>query len=92
MSRSLLLLTAVTAASQLGVKVVFFTHTHIQQLPTFLQKRAPVLDPESLKVLTSFLARIHILQLLSCNVFQFIVFDYVLWFSLKVFCLHFKPA
>lgn len=55
-SRSLLLLTAVTAASQLGVKVVFFTQTHIQQLPTFLQKRIPLLDPDSLKVLIAFLA------------------------------------
>lgn len=57
-SRSLLLLTAVTAASQLGVKVVFFTQTHIQQLPTFLQKRIPLLDPDSLKVLIAFLAHI----------------------------------
>lgn len=52
MSRSLLLLSAVTAASQLGLKVVFFTRTHIQQLPTFLQRRVPALDPESLKVLS----------------------------------------
>lgn len=56
-SRSLLLLTAVTAASQLGVKAVFFTQTYIQQLPLFLQKRAPILNPESLKVLAIFLSR-----------------------------------
>lgn len=68
-SRSLLLLTAVTAASQLGVRVVFFTQTHIQQLPAFLQKCIPILNPESLKVLNTFLS--HILQILYSKMLFF---------------------
>lgn len=48
-SRSVLLLAAVTAASELGVRVVFFTQTQIQSLPLCLQKRVPSLSPESLK-------------------------------------------
>ncbi|KAJ4921513.1 hypothetical protein JOQ06_015404 [Pogonophryne albipinna] len=46
-SRSLLLLSAVMAASELGVRVVFFTQTQIQSLPVSLQKCVP--SPESLK-------------------------------------------
>lgn len=49
-SRSVLLLAAVTAASQMGLKVVFFTQTQIQRLPASLQKYLPSLGPESLKV------------------------------------------
>lgn len=48
-SRSVLLLAAVTAAS-LGLKVVFFTQIQIQRLPASLQKYLPSLSPESLKV------------------------------------------
>ncbi|XP_044036291.1 ATPase SWSAP1 [Siniperca chuatsi] len=48
-SRSLLLLAAVTAASEMGVKVLFFTQTQIQSLPVSLQKCVPGLSPESLK-------------------------------------------
>ncbi|KAK9535614.1 hypothetical protein VZT92_007986 [Zoarces viviparus] len=48
-SRSVLLLAAVTAASELGMRVVFFTQTQIQSLPLCLQKRVPSLSPESLK-------------------------------------------
>lgn len=51
-SRSLLLLAAVTAASEMGIKVMFFTHTQIQSLPVSLQKCVPNLSPESLKVLS----------------------------------------
>lgn len=49
-SRSVLLLAAVTAASELGVRVVFFSQTQIQNLPVSLKKRVPSLSPESLKV------------------------------------------
>lgn len=49
-SRSLLLLAAVTAASEMGIKVMFFTQTQIQSLPVSLQKCFPNLSPESLKV------------------------------------------
>lgn len=49
-SRSVLLLAAVTASSQMGLKVVFFTQTQIQRLPASLQKCVPSLSPESLKV------------------------------------------
>ncbi|KAM8845284.1 ATPase SWSAP1 isoform 1-T1 [Spinachia spinachia] len=52
LSRSVLLLAAVTAASEMGVRVVFFTHTRIQSLPPCLQKRVPGLSPESLKKIT----------------------------------------
>lgn len=54
-SRSVLLLAAVTAASELGVKVMFFTQTQIQSLPVSLQKCVPSLSPESLKVEVTFL-------------------------------------
>lgn len=49
-SRSVLLLAAVTAASQMGMRVMFFTQTQIQSLPVTLQKCIPSLSPESLKV------------------------------------------
>ncbi|XP_053194733.1 ATPase SWSAP1 [Scomber japonicus] len=48
-SRSVLLLAAVTAASQMGMRVMFFTQTQIQSLPVTLQKCVPSLSPESLK-------------------------------------------
>ncbi|XP_047426982.1 ATPase SWSAP1 [Mugil cephalus] len=48
-SRSLLLLAAVTGASEMGMKVVFFTRTQIQSLPVSLQRCVPSLSPESLK-------------------------------------------
>ncbi|XP_044187391.1 ATPase SWSAP1 [Thunnus albacares] len=48
-SRSLLLLAAVTAASQMDMRVMFFTQTQIQSLPVSLQKCFPSLSPESLK-------------------------------------------
>ncbi|XP_040919254.1 ATPase SWSAP1 [Toxotes jaculatrix] len=48
-SRSVLLLTAVTAASQMGMKVMFFTQTQIQSLPLSLQNCVPSLSPETLK-------------------------------------------
>lgn len=48
-SRSVLLLAAVTAASEMGMKVVFFTQTQIQSLPVCLQKCVPSLSPQSLK-------------------------------------------
>uniref|UniRef100_A0A1A8FB46 SWIM-type zinc finger 7 associated protein 1 n=2 Tax=Nothobranchius korthausae TaxID=1143690 RepID=A0A1A8FB46_9TELE len=51
-SRPLLLLAAVTAASETGVRVTFFTPTQIQSLPVFLQKSGPSLSPESLKRIT----------------------------------------
>ncbi|XP_020506120.1 ATPase SWSAP1 [Labrus bergylta] len=47
-SRSLLLLAAVTAA-ETGMKVMFFTATPIQSLPASLQKCIPSVSPESLK-------------------------------------------
>uniref|UniRef100_UPI0037E9AE0C ATPase SWSAP1 n=1 Tax=Semicossyphus pulcher TaxID=241346 RepID=UPI0037E9AE0C len=47
-SRSVLLLAAVTAA-ETGMKVIFFTQTQIQSLPVSLQKCVPSLSPESLK-------------------------------------------
>lgn len=78
-SRSLLLLTAVTAASQQGVKAVFFTQTHIQQLPLFLQKRGPILNAESLKVLNTFLSRVFY----RCFVF-------VYWTNTSYVVLHLK--
>ncbi|XP_022052128.2 ATPase SWSAP1 [Acanthochromis polyacanthus] len=49
LSRSVLLLAAVTAASELGMRVVFFTQTQIQSLPVSLQRCVPNLSPESLK-------------------------------------------
>ncbi|XP_017291148.1 ATPase SWSAP1 [Kryptolebias marmoratus] len=50
--RSLLLLAAVSAASEWGVRVVFFAQTQIQSLPVFLQRCSPSLSPESLKKIT----------------------------------------
>lgn len=49
-SRSVLLLAAVTAASHIGMRVMFFTRTQIQSLPASLQKCLPSLGPQSLKV------------------------------------------
>ncbi|KAM9345927.1 ATPase SWSAP1 [Symphorus nematophorus] len=51
-SRSVLLLAAVTAASEMGMRVIFFTQTQIQSLPVSLQKCVPSLSPESLKKIT----------------------------------------
>ncbi|KAM6957882.1 ATPase SWSAP1 [Aplochiton taeniatus] len=48
-NRSLLLLAAVTAASELGIKVLFFTQTQIQSLPVSLQNHGPNLSPDVLK-------------------------------------------
>ncbi|XP_077474189.1 ATPase SWSAP1 [Stigmatopora argus] len=49
MTRSVLLLVAFTAASQMGIRLVFFTRTKIQNLPLCLEKCLPGLSPESLK-------------------------------------------
>ncbi|XP_061701715.1 ATPase SWSAP1 [Syngnathoides biaculeatus] len=49
LGRSVLLLSAVTAASQMGVRVVFFARKQIQSLPVSLQNCVPCLTPESLK-------------------------------------------
>lgn len=49
MNRCLLLLAAVTAASEMGMRVVFMTQTQIQSLPLSLQKLMASLSPESLK-------------------------------------------
>lgn len=49
LGRSVLLLAAVTAASHMDLKVMFFTQMQIQSLPVSLQKRIPSLSPESLK-------------------------------------------
>ncbi|KAM7386270.1 hypothetical protein PAMA_009077 [Pampus argenteus] len=51
-SRSVLLLAAVTAASQMGLRVMFFAQKQIQSLPVSLQKCVPSLSPESLKKIT----------------------------------------
>ncbi|XP_049924988.1 ATPase SWSAP1 [Epinephelus moara] len=48
-SRSVLLMAAVTAASEVGMRVMFFTQTQIQSLPVCLQKCVPCLSTESLK-------------------------------------------
>ncbi|XP_074511794.1 ATPase SWSAP1 [Sebastes fasciatus] len=48
-SRSVLLLAAVTAASETDMRVMFFTQTQIQSLPVALQKCNTSLSPESLK-------------------------------------------
>ncbi|KAM9843170.1 ATPase SWSAP1 [Aulostomus maculatus] len=48
-SRSVLLLAAVTAASEMGMKVVFFAQNQIQSLPPSLQKYLPNLSPQTLK-------------------------------------------
>lgn len=50
LSRSVLLLASVTAAAEMGIKVMFFTQTQIQSLPPSLQRCVPNLSPESLKV------------------------------------------
>ncbi|XP_072298335.1 ATPase SWSAP1 [Eucyclogobius newberryi] len=49
LSRSVLLLAAVTAASEGGFRVVFLTQTQIQSLPVALQRRVPNLTPATLK-------------------------------------------
>lgn len=49
LSRSVLLLAAVTAASESGLRVSFFTRTQIQSLPVALQRRVPSLNPGTLK-------------------------------------------
>ncbi|XP_039901664.1 ATPase SWSAP1 [Simochromis diagramma] len=49
LSRSVLLLASVTAAAEMGIKVMFFTQTQIQSLPPSLQRCVPNLSPESLK-------------------------------------------
>ncbi|KAK6311840.1 hypothetical protein J4Q44_G00175040 [Coregonus suidteri] len=48
-NRSLLLLAAVTAAAELGLKVSFFTQVQIQSLPGSLQESMSNLSPENLK-------------------------------------------
>ncbi|KAM9392900.1 ATPase SWSAP1 [Pholidichthys leucotaenia] len=48
-SRSLLLLSAFIAASERGMRVVFFTQTQIQSLPASLQRCFPSMSPDSLK-------------------------------------------
>lgn len=47
-NRSLLFLTALTAASEMGYKVLFFTQNQIQSLPVTVQDS--FLKPENLKV------------------------------------------
>ena len=52
MSRSVLLLAALTAASsRRGMKVLFFTRTQIQTLPPSVTGCLPNLSPDSLKVI-----------------------------------------
>ncbi|TSK87528.1 ATPase SWSAP1 [Bagarius yarrelli] len=48
-TRSLLLLTALTAASELEYKVLFFTQSQIQSLPENVQDLSASLKPDSLK-------------------------------------------
>lgn len=50
-SRSVLFLAAVTAATDLGLKVLFFTQTPFQSLPVSLRASVPGLKLESLKVI-----------------------------------------
>lgn len=50
-SRSVLFLAAVTAATDLGLKVLFFTQTSFQSLPVSLRASIPGLKLESLKVI-----------------------------------------
>ncbi|XP_012723379.2 ATPase SWSAP1 [Fundulus heteroclitus] len=52
LSRSVLLLAAVTAASELGVRVAFFAQSQIQSLPVCLQRGSASLSPEGLKKIT----------------------------------------
>ncbi len=54
MSRSVLFLAAVTAATDLGLKVLFFTQTPFKSLPVSLRASIPGLKLESLKVITMF--------------------------------------
>ncbi|CAL8311136.1 unnamed protein product [Arctogadus glacialis] len=51
MSRSVLLLAALIAASRRGMKVVFFTRTQIQTLPLSVTSCLPNLSPDSLKMI-----------------------------------------
>lgn len=48
--RSLLFLMAITAASEMGHKVLFFTQNQIQSLPGTVQDSLASLKPDSLKV------------------------------------------
>ncbi|XP_053466922.1 ATPase SWSAP1 [Ictalurus furcatus] len=48
-NRSLLFLTALTAASEMGYKVLFFTQNQIQSLPVTVQDSSTSLKPENLK-------------------------------------------
>uniref|UniRef100_G3NTA1 SWIM-type zinc finger 7 associated protein 1 n=1 Tax=Gasterosteus aculeatus aculeatus TaxID=481459 RepID=G3NTA1_GASAC len=60
LSRSVLLLAAVTAASEVGVRVVFFTQTRIQSLPPCLQKRKILFSyPRTMEELLQQVARLH---------------------------------
>ncbi|XP_038152675.1 ATPase SWSAP1 [Cyprinodon tularosa] len=52
LSRSLLLLAAVTAASELGIRVTFFAQSQIQSLPVCLQRCSTTLSPDGLKKIT----------------------------------------
>lgn len=52
MSRSVLLLAAVTAASETGVRVMFFTQTRIQSVPVCVQRCVPGLSTDTLKKIT----------------------------------------
>lgn len=49
-NRSLLFLTAITAAAEMGYKVLFFTQNQIQSLPVTVQDSSTSLKPDSLKV------------------------------------------
>ncbi|KAJ0001537.1 hypothetical protein NQD34_006557 [Periophthalmus magnuspinnatus] len=49
LSRTMLLLAAVTAASESGLRVFFLTQTQIQSLPVALHSRVPGLTPAALK-------------------------------------------
>ncbi|KAG7459299.1 hypothetical protein MATL_G00209120 [Megalops atlanticus] len=65
---SLLFLTAVTAASELGVRVLFFTPTPFQSLPGLLQDSLACLNPDSLKKITFMYSRSQeeLLQDVAC--------------------------
>lgn len=49
-NRSLLFLTAITAASEMGHRVLFFTQNQIQSLPVTVQDSFASLKPDNLKV------------------------------------------
>lgn len=49
-NKSLLFLTAITAASEFGFRVLFFTQNQIQSLPVSVQDSFASLKPDSLKV------------------------------------------